>query len=237
MKIAIPSKSFLLFFMIFQILSAAALAEGPDSNVNAGLNYQQEQNKKVEPSDDEDPFEPTPGLCPLWHDRRKINQGNRIERKEIIAGLFAGDEINTVVVKRRRLKKPAPAGGGIRLKSITLDKESGSWSARLFIPAGYSCGEGVHTIYRDDSITDNTSVLEITKDFVLLLHDGQLAYLKPKGRPPVKWRLVWDTGIDLEYETGKVSGAAKGKKPKKKKRKKRKPTKKLKNKLKKARRR
>lgn len=159
------------------------------------------------------------GLCPLRYDRDLFNRANRSRRGQLYSGLCIGDPYVVIETRVRDWKVPLPVRGGIDLLSTTYDPGERKWSARVYIPAGFLCGEGVQQVYQDDSLTADVSVLDIDSGLVLLLVDGRLAYLRPKGSPLLQWRMVWDTMIEVEFEPDRVVDEKK-KKPKRKKKKK-----------------
>ncbi len=185
-----------------------------DGSVQYPANYLDPADKKpmVVPEDEEDEVSPKKRkeivlpeeVCPLWHDRAKFVRANRRARKKSLVGLAMGNPYVTIQTRERDWKPPVRVTGGIRLEKVFLDEKRKEWAAKVRISDDYLCGDALHTVYRDDSLSDSASVLDIRPNFVLLLVDGQPAYLRPENLPPVEWRMVWDTGIEMEYETGKT---------------------------------
>ncbi len=174
-------------------------------------------------------------VCPLHQARKKFNQANRMRRERIFERMLVQGEVAVVQAKVRDWSTPVLALGGLRLVQTHFDPLGHFWEADLYFPAAYRCGKGIVRVRQDDSLTSNVSVLAIDRDLVLLVVNGRLAYLKTPQAVAPTWRMVWDTGIELEYETGQASGLVIDKspsrtKPKKRSKKKRRKSRKSKSK-------
>jgi hypothetical protein len=139
-------------------------------------------------------------VCPLEADRDKFRAVNRYLRSQVISGLDTSAARVVIYTREAALTQPVYIGGTIILKGTVYNAETKRWEADVFIGPQYRCGSRVWRVKRDDSLTESVSVLCIGPDIVVLLVDGALAYLRPADQPTVEFRLVWDTGIDVEFE-------------------------------------
>ncbi len=146
------------------------------------------------------------GYCPLMHERRAFNDYGRYWRHRSYIGLRMNGNHGVVTTRVRNWRKPGRLGGGFRLLSTTYDPKSGRYVGRLLIPAGYACGDGVHQVHQDDYLADGVLVLDVQPGLILIMADDELAYLHTSDRSAPDWRMVWDAGIEVEYEKGRTTG-------------------------------
>ncbi len=160
------------------------------------------------------PTDPT--HCPLWHNRPKARTWAKYHRKHHFMGLkrYPGEVM--ILHRHDDWKAPIRIGGEIRLKRIVTDGDSPY--AVLSIGKGMLCAAEEIKVEVDDQPTPGTVILAIEPDFVLVEHQSSLGvWLAHEAKMPA-WRMVWDTGveIELEDEVGPASKTTFKKKSKKK---------------------
>lgn len=163
-------------------------------------------------------------VCPLTNERRTFNAYNRQNREDFYYGMMVGRPFVVVRTSQPDLGKPSLLQGGIVLQSTVFDRARNSWVANMKLAPQYKCGSNTVQVHQDDSFTPEMSVLEVGENIVILLVDGKLAYLRPKGSHRPDFRMVWDTGLEVEFEKNVDSSPKATKRSKAKKVKKRKPS-------------
>ncbi len=74
------------------------------------------------------------------------------------------------------------------------------------------CEPGLYRIDRNDELLPGTDVLAISEDFILIDHNGQLAYLTPGGPRHVTFRMVWQSPWSVKRETATSQSSSRKKK-------------------------
>jgi|GEM_PF-5148453 len=142
-------------------------------------------------------------VCPLNNERRTFNAYNRQNREEFFYGILVGNPYVVLRTGKPRLSKPKLLKGGVVLKSTHFDKARNVWVANINLAPQYKCGSNTVQVHQDDSFTPDVSVLEVGDGIVILMIDGKLAYLRTKGSEKPEFRMVWDTGIEVDIEKQK----------------------------------
>lgn len=171
--------------------------------------------------------DPPDVVCPLIEEREAHQQANRSQRERAISGVVFGDPYVVIHARKRGMSKPRIGGGGIHLLGTEYDSAGKRWRAQVHMSADFACGEGRYDVYQDDTLAKDVSVLAVGPNLLILLAGGQLAYLRPRGGAKAAFRMVWDTGIEVEFESSGSRGTSPKKGKKKKKRRNRKNRKKV----------
>ncbi len=160
------------------------------------------------------PAAPDPSYCPLWHNRPKALAWAKYHRKRHFMGLKRYPEEVMVLHRHDHWKAPRRIGGKIHLKRIETDGETPY--AILSIGKGMLCEANDIKVEVDDQPTPGTVILAIEPDFVLIEHQSELGVWLAEGASMPSWRMIWDTGVEVELEDELVTGSKTSRKKKKK---------------------
>ncbi|RJO67851.1 MAG: hypothetical protein C4523_08375 [Myxococcales bacterium] len=165
---------------------------------------------------DAPPAPPPPKVCPVAEMRSYFLIYNAWKRPKVFSGWRPYPGEVTVMTPLRDMAQPARLQSGFALAQTLFDKERKAWAADVFFPRDFPCGGAVHRVFVDDSLAQGVAVLAISPGLVLLRIGDELAYLQPPETKALPWRMVWDSGIEVEFEQGKAFPDVKTKQPGKK---------------------
>lgn len=145
-----------------------------------------------------EPPVPPDDICPLGGARPIYQEYNRAWREKHLDGLLTNGGAYTLWARDRELANPVRVRGSIRLDHIAWNEQLAQWSATLLIPVGFQCEAGSYDVIQDDGLGKQISVVSVGPEMVLLRIGSKLAYLTTSDTRP-RWRLVWDSGIEVNY--------------------------------------
>jgi len=152
---------------------------------------------------DDKPVELPENVCPLKDARDTFRLVGKQVRQSLLTDFQKNGTVFVISVKERDHHKPMLVGDGFILVATEYEKTGKKWAAKVYVSADYLCGNETHVVYQDDALAPGVYVLDVKSDMVLLSVDGKLAYLRPKKhKKPYQFRMVWDTGIEVEFEKG-----------------------------------
>lgn len=217
--------SFLLALILPLLLMSGLRAENPEIDADAGERgefilfdegrvqypgaYRDPIDDIADPNDTQEAeAQPAPvynlpqQVCPLDVERDTFRLANAQKRETLISGFDASSPRVVIFTRSRNHTSPLLMGGAVHLHRTVFNSHLQIWEADISLGDGFLCGGRVWRVQQDDGLTRDISILGIGPGVVLLSVGERLAYLRPAGTPPVEFRIIWDTGIDVEFHQG-----------------------------------
>jgi len=142
--------------------------------------------------------EPSSACSQLFGEEDEHKQ-NMKHRKKLLISVQEGEYCIEVLHSADWDTPKEVAYVGLELVETIVDEKSGPQA--LIQVSGeideLECDPGTYIVEVDDSIGDDTRVLAILEDFVLLEENDELKFLKTEGTSSPVWRMIWKSSWKL----------------------------------------